>query len=1035
MSTAHEDTAGGGSSLARLSLQRPVTATVFFVALMVMGLLATVRLPLEFFPAFDVPFLFVELPYPGSTPEEVERSIIRPAEEALATLSGIQEMRSFSRADGGGIQLRFRWGRNVAILASEARERMDVIRSELPSDLQHYRVLKFSTTDAPVLRVRFASDRDLSDAWGMLNDEVKRRLERLPGVARVDLSGIASPEVEIAISPDRIAAAGLSLNELSTRLQAANFSVSAGEIDDGTRRIRVQPVGEITRIDALRELVINERGLRLADLADVQLKPGRIDYGRRLEGRTAIGIELYKERDANLVEVSRVVNAELARIGDLPDFAGIQFITIQDQAEGVTSSLTELAKAGALGSLLSILVLFFFLRHWASTLMVTTAIPICFIITLGAMYFFGSSLNIISMMGLLLGIGLLVDNAVVVVESIYQRREKYPDDPRRCAIEGTRSVQLAISAGTLTSIIVFVPNLFGERNEISLFMGEIAVTITVSLLASWLVAVSLIPMISARIKSPPKVDGGRGIVARMQDRYARMLRWSLTHRGWTVAAIAALVLISVAGPTVSVMSKADMFPQNPGREFEIYLQWKGSYSLDQVSAEVGKLETFLDSNRERYQIRQIYSWFSERGGGGLRVSLLESGSGLRPSPEVQEQIRKELPKLATANIVFRGQQSGGSEGLQVNLYGDSSETLRELGEEVVRLLAPIEVLRDVHADVDDQSREVRVSVDRDRAALYGFSAEEVANYVGIAIRGAPLREFRYGEREIPMWVRFGSGEDASIEDLSGFMLRTPGGEMIPLMAVVNASVERGPAEIRRLNRRSSMAIAINLADGMIQQDARQVIEAAMKPVNLPAGYRWSFGADFDRSDEAAQRMAFNTLLALLMIVIVMAALFESLVFPAAIVSSVFFSFFGVFWLFFFTGTTFSIMASIGMLVLMGVVVNNGIVMVEHINALRRGGMSRTDALVAGSRERLRPILMTMGTTVLGMLPLCIGGIQVGGDGPPYYPMARAIVGGLIFSTLVSLAFLPTIYALLDDFSRWTAQAVRLARRPRTVAGQ
>lgn len=1016
----------GGWSLARLSLERPVTATMFFVSLIVMGLLATVRLPLEFFPAIDAPFLYVDLPYPGSTPEEVERSIVRPAEEALATLSGIKEMRSFSRPDGGGVQLQFRWGRNVQILASEARERMDAIRSELPSDLQRYHVMKFSTTDAPVLRVRFSSDRDLSDAWGMLNDEVKRRLERLPGVARVDLSGIAAPEVEIAISPDRLAAAGLSLNELSTRLQAANFSVSAGEIDDGTRRLRVQPVGEITQLQALRDLVIGERGQRLGDIASVSFKPSRLDYGRRLEGRPAVGIELFKERDANLVEVSRLVYAELDRISQLPDFAGIRFITIQDQAEGVTSSLTELGKAGALGSMLAILVLFFFLRHWASTLMVTLAIPICFIITLGAMYFFGSSLNIISMMGLLLGIGLLVDNAVVVVESIYQKREKYPGEPFRCAIEGTRSVQLAISAGTVTSIIVFVPNLFGERNEISLIMGEIALTITVSLLASWLVAVSLIPMISARIHSPPRVDNGRGLVARLQRWYAGALRWSLLHRGWTVAAIAALVVVSVAGPAASVMSKVDMFPQEQGREFEMYFQWKGSYSLEQLSGEVGKIEAFLEENRERYQIRQIYSWFSERGWGGMRVSLLERGSGLRPASEVMEQMREEMPKLATANIGFRGQQGSGREGMRVNLYGDSTELLGELGDDVVRVLSRLPELRDVRADVGDETREVRVGVDRERAALYGFSAEEVANYIGIAIRGAPLREFRHGEREVPMWVRFGSGEDPSIDDLSGFMLRAPGGEMIPLLAMVDARIERGPSEIRRLNRRSALAIEVNLADGVLQPDARKAIEEALKPFAMPAGYRWSFGADFDRSNEAAQRMMFNTLLALVMIVVIMAALFESLLFPAAIVSSVFFSLLGVFWLFFLTGTTFSIMASIGLLVLMGVVVNNGIVMVEHINALRRSGMSRTDALVAGSRERLRPILMTMGTTVLGMLPLCIGSTQVGGDGPPYYPMARAIVGGLLFSTLVSLAFLPTIYAMLDDLSIWTRRTVSAA---------
>lgn len=1018
----------GGWSLARLSLQRPVTAAMFFVTLLLLGGIAAMRIPLAFLPEFDAPFLYVDLPYPGSTPEEIEQSIIRPVEEVIATLPGVRRITSNATGDGGNVGVQFAWGRNVNALASEARNRIDAIRGELPSDLQFYRVMKFSTQDDPVLRIRFAGDRDLSGAWGLLNDEVKRRLERLPGVARVDLSGIAAPEVEIAIDSDRLTAAGLGLNELAASLQAANFSLSAGEIDDGQRRLRVQPVGEIRDLQALRELVVAPGGLRLGDIAEVRLQGTRLNYERRLERRPAIGIELWKERDANLVDVARLVRSELDLIAAEPDFRGIEFITIHDQAEGVTTSLSDIAKAGALGSLMAILVLFFFLRHWLSTLMVSLAIPICFVVTLGVMYFWGSTLNIISMMGLLLAIGLLVDNAVVVVESIYQKREKYPDDPVRCAVEGTRSVQLAISAGTLTSIIVFLPNLFGERNEVSLFFGEIALTITVSLLASWLVAVSLIPMISARIHSPPKVAAGGGVVGRLQERYAKALRWSLRHRGVTLVALGTLTLSSCM-PFMHTMSNADMFPQNPGREFEMYFQWRGSYSLEQMSGEVAKIESFLDENRERFQIRQIYTWFSEQGWGGVRVSLHERGRGLRPVEEVQEEMRREMPKLATANLGFRGQQGGsggGGEGLRVNLYGDSTEVLEELAEDVARLLSGVEGLRDVRADRGDVSNEVRVRLDRDRAALYGFNAQEVATFVGIALRGTPLREFRYGEREIPMWVRFDAGEDASVEDLSNFMLRAPDGAMVPLLAMVRAEVETGPSRIRRDDRRTSIQVAANLADGVNQNQARERIQEALGPVSLPPGYRWSFGADFQRSNEAFNRMLKNTGIALIMVVVVMAALFESMLFPVAIVSSVFFSFLGMFWLFMLTGTTLSIMAFIGLIVLMGIVVNNGIVLVEHINSLRREGMGRTEALVAGSRERLRPILMTMGTTVLGMLPLCFSGAQVGGGGPPYDPMARAIVGGLLFSTIASLAFLPTIYAVLDDFSLWLRREWRAA---------
>ena len=1015
-------------SLAQLSLKRPVTAIMFFVSLVVVGLIASQRLPLEQFPEVSAPFVMVDLPYPGSTPNEVERTITRPVEEALSPLSGIKRMNSVSRADGGNVFIEFTdWDRDIEITASEARDRIDAIRGELPDDLQRYHVLKFSTSDEPVLRIRFAGARDMSAEYNLIESHFKRRLERLPGVARVDISGAAPPEVEVAIDAQRLAAHGLGLNELAERLRAVNFSVSAGQIDSDQRRIRVQPVGELRDLDELRALVLDRNGLRLGDIADIRMKPSTVDYGRRLDGRPAVGLDVFRERNANLVEVATAVLAESDRIGALPEFAGIQFTIIGNQADNVTSSIRELSEAGLLGALLSIVVLFFFLRHWPSTLMVTLAIPVCFVITLGCMYFMGMSLNILSMMGLLLGVGMLVDNSVVVVESIYQYREKYPDDPVRCAIEGTRSVQLAISAGTLTSIIVFLPNLFGARNFISIYLGQVAITITIALLASWLVAVSLIPMLSARLRTPPAALAHTGLVPRLQRSYARLLRWSLANRGWSLVGIVAVIAVSIVPAT---MTKFDMFPSESGRELNLYYQWKGAYSLEQISEEVLRIEQFLEERREEYQIIQIYSWFSERGWAGTQINLRDEGPGLRDPDEIKEAITEALPKSARATIGFQGgggPGGGGSEGVRVFLTGDSTETLREIADSVVPILAQRPELRDVRVDTGDENSEIAVRVDRERASALGFSAQEVASYIGIALRGSPLREFRAGENEVPVWVRFAGSEDFRVEDLSGLSLRRADGSSIPLLSVVDVQVRRSATQISRQDRQTALTIQANLADGVVLEDARKAMEATLEGTAFPAGYRYRFGGAFDESDEAGKQMGFNTLIALIMVYIVMAALFESLLFPAAIMSNIFFSALGVFWLFALTGTTFSIMASIGILVLMGVVVNNGIVMIEHINSLRRLGRSRTDALVEGSRERLRPILMTMGTTILGMLPLCISGTQIGGDGPPYYPMARAIVGGLAFSTVVSLLFLPTIYAVLDDFRLWTAAAIRRGR--------
>lgn len=1018
-------------SIAELSLRRPVTAMMFFLSLVVIGAIAALRLPLEQFPEVSPPFIMVQLPYAGSTPEEVERSVLRPVEEALSTLTGIKRMNASANAEGARVFIEFSdWDRDVQFAASEARERIDAIRDTLPDDLQRYFVLKFSTSDEAVLQIRLASrTTDLSGEYELLDREFKRRIERLPGVARVEINGAAPNEVEIAVDPDRLAAHGLSLNELATRLRTVNFSVSAGVIDDGGRRLRVQPIGELADLQELRDLVIGSNGLRLSDIADVQLKPQRVDTGRRLDGQPAIGIDVFKERNANLVEVSRLALAEVDAIRAQPALSDIQVNIIDNQGDNVTSSLRDLAEAGGIGLLLSIAVLFFFLRHWPSTLMVTLAIPICFVMTLGFMYFAGVTLNILSMMGLLLAVGMLVDNAVVVVESIYQEREKMPGDPRRASIVGTRHVAIALSAGTLSHCIVFLPNLFGETNQISIFMAQMAITISVSLLASWLVAVSLIPMLSARLKTPAAVRSDKGIIPRMQRRYARFLRWTLEHRGKSVLGIVLIIAVSVVPIT---MTKFNMFDEEAGGQADVYYQWKGAYTKEQISDEVLKIERFLDANRKKYRITQVYSWFSEQGWAGTQVKF--DTDKIAETKTLVEALGKALPKSARANIGIgdRGGPGGGGGGssgksVQVQLVGDSSQALAEIGQALVPVLARHKQLSDVRVDTGDRNSELVVKVDRDRAAAFGFTAEQVAGFVGIALRGAPLREFRRGDTEVPVWVRFAGADDYSTGDLASFTVRAPDGRTVPLLGLVDVSVRPSASEIQRSDRQTTLTIQANLAGKTTVPEARKLMEETLKSVTMPPGYSYTFDGAFREDDEAMKQMLFNLVIALIMIYVVMAAVFESLLFPAAIMSGVLFSVLGVFWLFALTGTTFNIMAFIGILVLMGVVVNNGIVMVEHINNLRRRGLSRTDALVEGGRERLRPILMTMGTAILAMVPLCIGNTQIGGDGPPYYPMARAIAGGLAFSTVVSLLFLPTIYALLDDMHNGSVRLLQRAR--------
>ncbi len=1016
------------SGVAEISIKRPITTIMLFVSMFVIGLIAAVRLPLESLPDITAPFLLVQLPYDGSTPEEVERTILRPAEEALATMTGIKRLRGTASSDAATIQMEFKdWDRDIAIAASEARERIDAIVDDLPDGFQRYFVFKWSSADQAILQVRLAGDMDLSHSYDLIDREFKRRLERIPGVAKVEIGGAAPNEVEIAILPDRMVAHDVDLNTLTKRLQALNFSISAGEIEDGGRRLRVQPIGQVVDLEQFRNVSINNTGLKLRDIADVRLKAARLETGRRLDGRPAIGLDIFKERSANLVEVSRLALAEVEAIRAQPELRNIEIKVVRNQGEDVTSSLLELAEAGAIGLLLSIAVLFFFLRHWPSTLMVTLAIPICFVMTLGFMHFVGVTLNVLSLMGLLLAVGMLVDNAVVVVESIYQEREKMPEQPELASIVGTRHVAIALSAGTLCHCIVFLPNLLGETNDISIFMSQIAITISVSLLASWLVAVSLIPMISARLKTPPAVASDRGLIPRLQRSYARFLRWTLEHRGASVIGIVLVVLVSVFPAT---QTKFDMFGNEGGKEAFIQYHWKGSYTREQMSQEILKIEHYLEANRKKYHIKQIYSFFSEQGGGDAGTRLQFHENEVENTKPLVDAISKALPKSAKAEISMGQDEGGGQNGgksVQVQLVGDSTETLTELANDIVPILARRKELRDVRVDIGDRNTELNVRVDRERAASFGFSVEEVSRFVGLALRGAQLRDFQRGETEVPVWARFAGAENYGIENLSEFTVRAADGRSVPLLAMVDVAVRPTASQINRNNRQTTLTIQASLNGKATTPEARKAMEETLKTVAFPAGYNYSFdGSSFERDDDAGKQMMFNLVIALVMIYVVMAAVFESLLFPAAIMSCVVFSIFGVFWLFWITGSSFTVMAFIGILVLMGVVVNNGIVMVEHINNLRRRGLSRNEALVEGSRERLRPIMMTMGTAILAMIPISLSDTVVLG-GLAYSPMARAVAGGLAFSTVVSLLFLPTIYAILDDLRDGSAALVRRAR--------
>ena len=508
-----------------IALERPVTTIVVFVALALVGLIASRLLPLEKFPDIEFPGIIIEIPYDGSTPEEVERLITRPIEEALATLSGVERMFSSSSENRAQLFLQFDWGQSMGSKGIEARAKVDGIRHELPADVRRIMIFTGSLGELPILELRISSDRDLSDSYEMLDRLLKRRLERLEGVSSVNLYGVDPREIRILLQPDRLAAHGVTIDEVRDMLERSNFAVSAGRITDSNQRFSVRPRGEFQSVEQIRDLVLNADNLRLRDVADIELRSPDRDYGRHLDRSYAIGVAVSKSTGANMVEVTDRVMAEVAEIGKLPQMQGINIFDMDNQGDSVRKSLGDLLSAGGIGAMLALIVLYAFLRQATTTIVVTASVPFSLLITLGALYFFDLSMNMLTMMGLMLAIGMLVDNAVVVTESVFRHRAMDPENPLRATLRGVKEVGIAVIAGTLTTIIVFVPIMFGAKTDISVFMTHVGITIIVALLASLLIAQTLVPMLAARITVPPQPKRGSGM-ARLTERYAAsLLSW------------------------------------------------------------------------------------------------------------------------------------------------------------------------------------------------------------------------------------------------------------------------------------------------------------------------------------------------------------------------------------------------------------------------------------------------------------------------------------------------------------------------------
>jgi HAE1 family hydrophobic/amphiphilic exporter-1 len=999
-------------TLPELAIRRHVTTLMIIVSLVVLGLVALTRLPIAFLPDVEQPFLFVNIPYDNASPEQVERMIVRPVEDALGSVNGLRHIWSGCDRSGGNVRLEFDWSTDMAVARTEVWEKIDRIRRDLPSDIGDIMV---STNwdnggaDAPIIEGRLSSNRDLSESYDLLDRKIVRPLERIPGVAQVRLDGVNPREVRINLRVADIESHGVDVRDINRALRGSNFDMSLGRVTEGQTRFSARVVGAFDSVEEIENLPIRSDGLRLRDIADVRYEEPPLEYGRHLDGKFAIGVTVSQEAKANAVEVCDAVGKRIEAMGQDPDLEGINFLLWFSQGKEIKKMLKDLTFTGIFGGLLAGVVLFGFLRRFGTTLVCAMCIPFSLIVTCGLIWAQGKTLNTLSLLGLIVGIGMLVDNAVVVMENIFRLREE-GFDRRTASLQGAKEVSLAVVTATLASVVVFLPLIFNKPSEMNIYLRELGITVCLTLLASLFISQTLIPMATSWfIRAKPRPRGR--IMTWVEDHYVRLLKFNLHHRWLTP-----IIGIGVVAGSIYPFMKIDK--NLGGSEAELFVQVRYDISED-VSLEkkeelVTRVEKVLEPHREELRARSIYSFWSDEWS-MTRVYPKEGET----TPEVMAMIRRRLKEILPEipGVKLEVQESGqgwrNDSGKQIwfQIVGEDSEVLASLADEAKLRLAAIPGLGDPQSSNQQGGQEIHVKLDPALTSRYGVSPSQPAEVVGLTYRGRRLQRFRTPEGEREMRLTLDEKQTESVAQLANLPIWTANGEKVPLASLAVLEEHAGAEHIQRDERMTSVWVGARYENGA-RDDYMPLITASMNGMQMPYGYSWTFGRWEQQQKERSQEFLVNLLLALLLVFAVMAALFESVRQAIGLLIALPFALAGAVWTLYLTHTDFDSPAAVGLLLLIGVVVNNGIVMIEHINGYRRRGMPRFDAMVKGGRERLRPILMTAITTLISLIPMAVQRPSLGDI--YYYSMALVIMGGLFVSTFLTSILLPTTTTLVED---------------------
>jgi HAE1 family hydrophobic/amphiphilic exporter-1 len=1023
-------------SIPRLAIQRPVTMFMLSGVVILLGIISLMRLPVDLMPDVTYPSITVRVGYAGVGPLEIEELVTRPIEQAMSAVAGLERLESTSQEGSSRVTLNFAWGTDLNEAADDVRSRLDRVRGRLPEEADAPITFKFDANATPIMGIGLEGDFDRVTLREMAEHDLSPRLERVPGVASVSVEGGLRRQIHVELSKEKIRALELPVDRVIALLRSENQNTPVGEIDEGDITYLVRNQGQFENLDQIRDMVVMTRQgvpVYMKDIAEVKDSTEDLRSFTRINGRPGVRLRVTKQSGQNTVEIADAVRAEIARINrEIPT---IKLSVLDDSSVFIKRSIAAVKEAAMLGAILVIAIIFLFLRNLRSTVIICTSIPISVIGTFALLYFAGFTLNTMTFGGLALGVGMIVDASIVVLENTFRHME-HGKERMQAAIDGSEEVWSAILASTLTHIAVFVPLLF-LTGVSSILFKQLSVVVMFSLSMSLFVAVTIVPVLCSRLlKLPPPIEQRSGLGGRlytMSERalngvdnvYSRVLARALHHRPTVISVGAGLVALAfIILPTIGF----ELMPATDEGEVTVSAELPVGTRVERAQEVAQRLESLIPE-----YVKEADSVITNAGGGGFmggsanrtnaQIRLVAKTERKRSSEEIAMALNRQLTGVIPGVIIqtrasggnqqmtrLLGGGGGGDSRLSLEIRGDDLAEAQRLATSAKNVMDTIPEIRNARIGRDDGRPELALQIDRPKAAVLGLTVSGVASNIRTSVGGTQAAFFRQGGNEYPIIVRLREEDRQRVEDINDLLINTPQGQVLQAKNVLALRQQTGPTEIQRKNQERILRVS---AEPQVPlSDAVAAVNDKLTQIRPPQDFTVGFGSEVEQQAQAFKQLQGVLILAILLVYAVMASQYESLRDPFIIMFSVPLAAIGVVAALKLTGTTFSLQAYIGVIMLAGIVVSNAILLVDYTNTLRqRDGMALRPAVETAGRTRLRPILMTTLSTILGLVPMSLG---IGEGAELQAPLARVVIGGLAASTLITLVFVPTVYTLFEE---------------------